>query len=209
MNGSFLRFCAIFYLAMGGLGCALAFAGGRGEFFRPPDDPPGAAALALFLALLLQSFSAGLLFTRTGKRLVVFFLRALPEFGAGGVLLLAVSSGVAEEALFRGALLPLLGFPLSTLLFGFMHYPAHRALRVWTLFALAAGFAFGLLTLRTGSALPAMAAHALVNAGGFALLLRLRRRTRRGAEPATAAGAHLRERPRPGIVAPRSERDGA
>lgn len=177
-GASFHRFCALFYLAMGAVGVLLAWGGGSLALFRVPEPPVRALLHAVALALLFHLLSGCLVRTRPGARLIALFRRTIPPLSRGGILLLAAASGVAEEALFRGALLPLLGLPASTLLFGLMHFPAHRALRVWTLFALAAGLGFALLTLAAGSALPAMLAHALTNALGFSRIEASRRPVR-------------------------------
>ena len=173
---AFLRFTALFYAAMGAAGVGLAWATGRLAWFAPPARPLEAYALALLVAASATAFSFALLRRRSGLRLVAFFLAALPPLPRAGVALAALASGFGEEALFRGALLPLLGFWLSTLLFAAAHFPARPALRLWTLFALAVGAALAGLTLRSGSCLPACVAHALVNAAGFALLGCLQRR---------------------------------
>jgi sodium transport system permease protein len=90
------------------------------------------------------------------------------------ILAIAVGPALCEELLFRGALLPslarTLGVPLgvaaSALLFGAIHLdfasgPVPSAYRVP--FAIVIGLALGALRLVTGSLLPPMLAHALVN----------------------------------------------
>lgn len=81
-------------------------------------------------------------------------------------LLLAAATAAAEEAFFRGALLPWVGLPAQAVLFGLMHVAPRRAW-AYPAFAVAAGLAFGVLTRETGSLLPAMVAHFGVNLQGL------------------------------------------
>ena len=81
-------------------------------------------------------------------------------------ILLALLSGFAEELLFRGALwanfadMPLLG---TTLLFGFVHVFPRKALLAYPLYAMGAGFLLGLLREGSGSVVPPMIGHMVVN----------------------------------------------
>ena len=82
---------------------------------------------------------------------------------------IAVLSGVAEEALLRAVLQPLIGLWLAALLFAVLHVVPDRRLWMWPLLAMAMGVVFGVLFARWGY--PACAtAHAMVNVVG---LLRL------------------------------------
>jgi len=76
---------------------------------------------------------------------------------------LAVASGVAEEWVFRGILMPFAGPWLQGLIFGLLHWPASRRLWPWTLWAVVMGWLLGALTLQAGALWPAMLAHALIN----------------------------------------------
>jgi membrane protease YdiL (CAAX protease family) len=82
----------------------------------------------------------------------------------GELVGLAVLSGVGEEALFRGALQPLVGLIPASLLFGLLHVGPDRRYLAWTLSAVVAGFLFGLLYRTTGGLLAPVAAHVLHNA---------------------------------------------
>ncbi len=90
--------------------------------------------------------------------------------GVGDAILLAVLSGFAEELLFRGALWPHLDLVGSALLFGLVHVMPRRSLWIYPLFAVLAGFLLGLLRAGTGSVLPAMLCHAVVNGLNLAWL---------------------------------------
>jgi sodium transport system permease protein len=97
------------------------------------------------------------------------------------VLAIAVAPGVCEELLFRGLVLHALRGRLGTaaavvvsaLLFGAIHldFSGSGPTLYRVPFAVAVGVGFALLRLRTGSLVPAMLAHALVNATTFAAAL--------------------------------------
>lgn len=90
------------------------------------------------------------------QRLLVPLFRGT---GTGRALLLASLSGFAEEALFRGVLLPEIGLVGSSLLFGLLHTGDRRlaAVGVW---AAAVGFLLGWLYQATGNLAVPMALHA-------------------------------------------------
>ena len=73
-------------------------------------------------------------------------------------------SGFAEEAFFRGALQPRVGWLAASVLFGLAHFAPSRALLPWTGFAIVAGGILGGLYAATGNLLAPVLAHALVNA---------------------------------------------
>ena len=90
--------------------------------------------------------------------------RSLGPLSTADARLLAVASGLAEEAFFRGALLPWVGLWGAALLFGALHFVPERAFWPWTAFAVVAGVAFGGHFLFTGHLLAPVTAHVLVNA---------------------------------------------
>jgi membrane protease YdiL (CAAX protease family) len=85
------------------------------------------------------------------------------------LVLVSVFSGIGEEAFFRGALQPEIGLVASSLLFGVLHVGPDRRYLVWTLWAVAAGFLFGLLYLWTGGILAPVTAHVMHNAATLLL----------------------------------------
>jgi membrane protease YdiL (CAAX protease family) len=97
------------------------------------------------------------------------------------VLAIAVAPGVCEELLFRGLVLPSLlpalrpagAVAASAVAFGLIHLdPASSGATMYRVpFAIAVGVGFACLRLRSGSLVPAMLAHALVNATTFAISL--------------------------------------
>ena len=83
---------------------------------------------------------------------------------------LALLSGVAEEAFFRGALQPQVGLLAASLLFALAHFAPGRDLWPWTLCSLAAGLALGGLFAWTGNLVAPVVAHALINAVNLRVL---------------------------------------
>jgi membrane protease YdiL (CAAX protease family) len=163
----------------------------------PPLRAPGAAEGALGgwpgqLALGLAA-GTGLAFasrawtarSAAGARLAAELARLVGPVGAGRALLLALVSGVAEEAFFRGALQPRVGLVAASLLFGLAHWGPTPALRPWALYAALAGLGFGALFAWTGTLVAPAAAHVATNA----LNLRwLGRDAEPGAPPTSSAG---------------------
>ena len=78
--------------------------------------------------------------------------------------MLAFLSGIAEEALFRGALQPKVGLVAASLLFGLAHFVPRREFAVWTGTTILAGFMLGLLFQKTGNLIAPIVAHFIVNA---------------------------------------------
>jgi membrane protease YdiL (CAAX protease family) len=91
------------------------------------------------------------------------FRELLGGISAGDAFLLALSSSVAEEILFRGLILPHAGIVLSSLAFGLVHFVPERTWLPWSLLATGVGFVFGGLALATGSVLAPILAHFVVN----------------------------------------------
>jgi membrane protease YdiL (CAAX protease family) len=99
-----------------------------------------------------------------GQRLSQELAAAVGPIGTSAALLLAAVSGLAEEAFFRGALQPRVGWALATLLFGLAHFHPRRELRVWSLSAGLAGLGFAALFELSGDLLAPAIAHGTVNA---------------------------------------------
>ncbi|MBK6918447.1 MAG: CPBP family intramembrane metalloprotease [Deltaproteobacteria bacterium] len=83
--------------------------------------------------------------------------------GTGELILLAATSALAEELLFRGAMLDAWGLVPSSLVFALLHIPPRWQLWPWTASSLVAGLLFAELTLLTGNLGAATAAHFVVN----------------------------------------------
>jgi membrane protease YdiL (CAAX protease family) len=99
-----------------------------------------------------------------GRRLSQELAAAVGPIGAPAALLLAAVSGLAEEAFFRGALQPRVGWLLATLLFGLAHFHPRRELRAWSVSAGLAGLGFAALFELSGDLLAPALAHGTVNA---------------------------------------------
>jgi membrane protease YdiL (CAAX protease family) len=128
---------------------------------------------AWWLDLVLGVGTALLLFTlwESGRR----FAPAMRELEAtlGGLLAdlpradlltLALISGVAEELLFRGAILGSLGWLPAALLFALFHSGPGKAFKCWMIFAFLAALIFSATTHYRGNIAAAIVAHVLHNA---------------------------------------------
>jgi membrane protease YdiL (CAAX protease family) len=120
--------------------------------------------------------------TRWGEALARTLAETLGPLRLRDCVLLAVLSGVAEEALFRGAIQPELGLVTTSLVFGLAHLVPRRELLPWTAFTVLAGFLLGGLYLWTGNLVAPVVTHVVVNG------VNLRRLTRdlELADPASA-----------------------
>jgi membrane protease YdiL (CAAX protease family) len=125
--------------------------------------PIHAAPVAVVLALTV--FGLNVLATRAGSLRAVEreLAEAVRPLTGLGPWPLAVASGVAEEWVFRGLLMPFAGLWLQGLVFGLLHWPGNRRLWPWTLWTIVMGWALGALTLHFGALWPAMLTHALIN----------------------------------------------
>ena len=90
-------------------------------------------------------------------------------------LILALLSGVAEEALFRGPVQHALGYVIASVGFALLHGGVSARYLPWSTFALLAGLSFGLLAEAYHSVWPAALAHVVVNAINLHRLGRERR----------------------------------
>lgn len=122
-----------------------------------------AAGLVFGLALLVASR----IWTHrcaAGRALARELAALVAGVSTAQALALAALSGVAEEAFFRGALQPRVGWLAASALFGLAHFHPRRELRTWSLSAGIAGLGFGALFAASGDLLAPVLAHALLNA---------------------------------------------
>ena len=128
-------------------------------------DPVRDVLLGLGAGALMIVLTAGLVrWTRWGAAMVESFARLLGGMPVHVAVALAIASSIGEEALFRAALQPEIGFIAATLIFGFIHLPLEPEMRPWPLLAAAAGALLGGLYIWTGAALAPIMAHFTVNA---------------------------------------------
>jgi len=110
--------------------------------------------------------------TRSGRALARGLAELLGPLGPGAIAVLALTSGVAEEAFFRGALQPRVGLVVASVVFGLVHFVPRPEFRLWTLFSVAAGFLLGFLFEATGNLVAPVVAHVVINAVNLNLLVR-------------------------------------
>ncbi len=76
---------------------------------------------------------------------------------------LALSSGFAEELFFRGAMQPVLGLWLTSLIFGAVHVGPKRVFFAWSVWAFAMGVLLGAIFALTGVLWGPVLAHVWIN----------------------------------------------
>ena len=132
--------------------------GGSIDWVRDPLIGAIAAALVIALSAVLTARTA------MGRALAEALGAALGPLRVRDCAVLALVSGLGEEAVFRGALQPEVGLLWASLLFAAAHFVPRRGLRVWSVFALGAGLLLGALYAATGNLVAPVVAHASINA---------------------------------------------
>ena len=165
---------AVFYAALLFAAVALGALFDR-NVFAPGDSP----LLGLCVGVLTACCTVvlGVFFYRSSPVMRELVRELTPYLVNGSkrrdLVLVAVFSGVGEEALFRGALQPEIGIVAASILFGALHVGSDRRYLVWTFWAVGAGFLFGFLYERTGGLLAPATAHVLHNAATLLLWKRI------------------------------------
>jgi membrane protease YdiL (CAAX protease family) len=167
----FVRTALIFYGAMGCVALVWRMAASSESIFASSGGVAVGAssvwtAAGAGLIVGLASVAISELLTRgteLGERLADTLGESLAGISLGDAILLAVASGMAEEMLFRGALQPAVGLVWASLIFGACHFLPRREIAIWSLYAVAMGFAFGWLFDWTGHLLAPIVAHTVVN----------------------------------------------
>ena len=164
--GGLVVSAVVFYAAMAVIGAAIVSAQGLeviptvfGDGLNPLRDALLGAGAGLAVVLLTWA-------TRNLKlvrRLNAELSPLLAGLRSGDIAVLAVTSAVGEELMFRGALQPLLGFWPTVVVFGLAHGGTNRRLALWVVFAALAGILLGWLTVYTGSLLAPVICHLTVN----------------------------------------------
>ena len=167
----FVRAALFFYGALGCIALVWRMSTPGASILHAPDHPTSFDGVggALLAGLLVGGISLGLseALTRLSD-LGESLADTLGESLAG----ISFASGVAEEMFFRGALQPAVGLVWASVLFGACHFLPRKELVLWSVYAVAMGFALGWLFEATGHLVAPMAAHVLVNAVNLPRLAR-------------------------------------
>ncbi len=173
---SLVRLAVVFYGVMLAVAWLWTWLAGRSLLYvseaaaatgvRPRDALAGVVA-GLAVVWLSQEITRR---TRWGEDLARGLARVLGRLGVAECVVLGIVSGIAEEALFRGALQPAIGYVAASLLFGLVHFVPRREFLPWTVFAIAAGFGLGALFEATGNLVAPATAHFVINAINLRLL---------------------------------------
>ena len=167
---SLVRLALLFYGVLLAAALAWSWLAGRSLFWASdaavqrgisPQVDIGAGLLSAAVVVLLSRQLTQR--TRVGDRLAKSLRAVLGPLSLGECWLLALVSGVAEEAFFRGALQPQVGLLAASLLFGAAHFVPRRELLLWTVFSIAAGLLLGWLFDATGNLVAPIVAHAGIN----------------------------------------------
>jgi len=176
MGPRFVCLAAVFYAAL--LFVAAVFGALAGRNIFSLGGSPLFLSFSIGVSTACCTVALGVLLYRLLPALRVLARELAPHLvdgvSKGDLVLVAVFSGVGEEAFFRGALQPALGIVFTSLLFGALHVGPDRRYLVWTLFSVGAGFLFGSLYEWTGGLLAPMVAHVLHNAAMLLLWKRSR-----------------------------------
>lgn len=169
-----IRLVVIFYSALMLAALLWTWVRGDGNPFVHPTMFKGFIDSSLVLhGLALGALSAGALIVASRLSAQYFawardlekeFAGLLGRLSIADILIIALFSGVAEEAFFRGALQPTIGWTMTTLLFGMLHIGPSRRFIPWTISAILVGGMLGLYFDRTGILAAPIACHVLVNA---------------------------------------------
>lgn len=166
------RYRALALLVYGGmLACAAGIAWARDESLvrrtaevGPLDSLAASLAAGTALAALTIALTRVVVHrTGWGKTLRQDFRTLLADATPGDALWLALVSGVGEEILFRGALLPWWGLAASSFAFGALHVGPSRRFWIWTVWATATGAVLGAIYEASGRLEGAILAHVLIN----------------------------------------------
>lgn len=170
-----LGWAVAFYAGLAGV--AVLWRGavdGVGPFAAPGVPAPDAAGLAggALVGLAAGAALVGVSrvwtrFSPAARALGRVLARAVGPLTDREVALLAVSSGIAEELFFRGALQPRVGLVLASVLFALAHLLPRREGLAWAVFALLAGGGFGALFEWSGHVVAPAVAHVVVNAANL------------------------------------------
>lgn len=141
-----------------------------------------ARSAAIGVVTAFGTVGLSLVFYRLGDKVPFFkqlkelsdeiLLPAVSAFTMMDIVLVSLASGICEEILFRGVMLPLWGLIASSVIFGFVHSPTLKYFP-YVVVSILAGFLFGYLYQYSGSLWLPIVAHILHN---FISLVIIRKR---------------------------------
>jgi membrane protease YdiL (CAAX protease family) len=120
--------------------------------------------LGLALALVVVAMTPHLVErTNWARALHAELKEIISPLSSTEMTLLAVASGLAEELFFRGAMQPVLGLLLTSLIFGVLHVGPKRLFLAWASWAFVMGLVFGSIFELTGVLWGPVLAHVWIN----------------------------------------------
>ena len=157
-----------FYLVLWLLAMGIIFLQGRlsWSLFFPTERAAAATCLLWGLGGALLLIGLSLYASRHfgwARQLDQEFRKILVPLGSWQIGAIALFSGTAEEAFFRGVIQPLLGVVPTSLLFGAVHLIPRKPFLPWAAYAAFAGFLFGCLFELSGTLFPNTLSHVAVN----------------------------------------------
>ena len=169
----FTTLAAVVYVPLSA--AALAWAWFGGDRFPWALDAPWLAApyaarfalslgLGLALGLVVVAVTPVLVRrTRWASALHAELKEIITPLSSAEITWLALASGFAEELFFRGAMQPVWGLMLTSIIFGAVHVGPRRVLVAWTTWAFVMGFVLGLIFEWTGVLWGPVLAHVWIN----------------------------------------------
>jgi membrane protease YdiL (CAAX protease family) len=175
VNAIRIRTAAIVYGALAALAFVVGYTRGNPDIYHHPDgllsaSVPlagrivlgGAAGIAFGLGIAWLTRFTVYRF-QWARVLHTEFRGLLGPLRSVDIVAFAVFSAVAEEMFFRGAIQPILGIVLTSLIFGVLHIAPGRKFIPWPFQAIAMGFAFGGLFWLSGDLSAPIMAHFTIN----------------------------------------------
>jgi membrane protease YdiL (CAAX protease family) len=167
------KLALIVYVPLGLLALAWSWFGGHrlawsldSSWLSAPYPVRLALSVALGLALAFVVVAATpALVQRTGwaRALHSELKKIISPLSPTEITLLALASGLGEELFFRGALQPVLGLLLTSLIFGALHVGPKKVFFAWTFWAFVMGLLLGSIFELTGVLWGPVLAHVGIN----------------------------------------------
>jgi len=172
-----LRLITPFYLAMSAVGLTMILWRNPGKVFDPLNIPGERPAVFFLLVVALTALVHAISrawhhYSPRARQCAEDLRLTLGKLSPANILWVALFSGFGEELLFRGWILNETGLPVSSILFGLIHFPPNRNWLLWPLFAAGLGFILGALCLYSGTLLWAVLLHAAINYVNLSFILR-------------------------------------